>query len=120
MTDSISFFIPGPPVAAQRPRGRGKVFYTPPKYREGLKRGKGAAQWAMRGRAPHEGPVSVQANFYARRKPDARPDCDNYIKWLLDSMSGSVFKDDAQVVLIRGAKMRTDGDGHTWVEVEFL
>lgn len=120
MTDSISFIIPGPPVAAQRPRGRGKVFYTPPKYREGLKHARGYAEKAMEGRKPYEGPVHVYANFYAKRKPTARPDCDNYLKWLLDSMSGVVFKDDAQVVLIRGGKMRIEGVGYTHVEVEFL
>lgn len=127
MTDSISFIIPGPPVAAQRPRGRGKVFYTPPKYREGLKHARGYAERAMSGLEPHRGPVTLIVHFAhqvgpkSKRTAASRPDIDNNLKWCMDSMNGVVFADDAQIVKVVATKCVVCGvPPRTEVTVAFL
>lgn len=71
-----------------------------------------------------EGPLKIDATFYIRppkyisskkklkEKLEAekifcskKPDIDNYLKALLDSMTGIVFKDDGQVVECRARKL---------------
>ena len=58
-----------------------------------------------------EGPVAIQLHFYMlkprtvkREKPTVPPDLDKLIRGVLDALTGIVYLDDAQVILIRAAK----------------
>jgi Holliday junction resolvase RusA-like endonuclease len=127
MTFSLSFTVPGQPVAKGRPRlstigGKARAF-TPAKtvrYEHLVAK---AAQQAMQGRPPVPAGVAVTADIIAwlpvpaswsRKKRDAailgdmrptsRPDVDNFAKAALDGMNGIVFHDDAQIVRLEVSK----------------
>jgi Holliday junction resolvase RusA-like endonuclease len=83
-----------------------------------------AARFEMQGRTPLAGPVCVLAVFTlprpaSRRKvdrwPDRRPDIDKLLRGLLDSLTGPVFTDDAQVVQVACEK-RYVGDPEALTE----
>lgn len=126
MTFSLSFTVPGAPVAKGRPRlsnigGKARAF-TPAKTVRYEQLVALAAQQAMDGRAAvRDVPlvvrvvayVPIPASWSARKqaaatagtvKPISRPDADNFLKAGLDGMNGVVFHDDAQVVHVVVAK----------------
>lgn len=71
-------------------------------------------------RATISGPVRVQADFFLKRPQKlpkgrightVRPDSDKLVRGLLDSLTGVVWKDDAQVVEIHARKQyHAEGD----------
>ncbi len=81
-----------------------------------------AAQASMEGREPIEGPVHLAARFYFQRPrahfgsgrnsdklkpsaaehPQGRPDLSKLVRAVEDSLSGIVFRDDAQIVSLAG------------------
>lgn len=61
---------------------------------------------------PLEGPISVRMVFYVERPktvtrqfPEVKPDLDNYIKAVSDSLNNIVYKDDSQIVKIQALKL---------------
>ena len=129
MTDTISFEVPGPPVAKGRGRvgrlanGRPTVF-TPAQTRSYEDRLRGAAVQAMRGRDLLYGAVEVTLevrlpvpeSWLSSTKrlalagevwPTKRPDLDNYIK-TLDALNGVVWRDDSAVVRIVANKVYSE------------
>lgn len=109
-----TIIVPGEPVAKGRGRVSGNRVFTPAKTRNYENLVRMAAHEAMQGRAPVEGPISlnlriclpIPASKSARVKsdmaaghirPTKRPDADNYLKAFLDGCNGIVFVDDAQV-----------------------
>jgi Holliday junction resolvase RusA-like endonuclease len=123
--EPITFHIPGVPVAKGRARittRGGKVrSFTPPKTVafEGLVAL--AAERAMEGRDPLEGPVSltlfvelpVPQSWSLKKKaaalagdvsPCGRPDLDNYIKAIADGGNAILWNDDSQVVMLLATK----------------
>lgn len=115
----LDLWFAGEPVAKGRPRatviaGRARL-YTPANTRkhESALRYAIAQEWGER--APFDEPVSVTISVYlpipksfSKRKRDAainrlvwpakRPDLDNFMKAVWDSMNGVVIRDDAQIV----------------------
>lgn len=104
----ISFTIPGqPPTATSQQKGRTKtgVWYKPPK----LKAAEERYLWAVAPHRPSEplcGPLGLAVTFYfaaGKTHHDgdykvSRPDTDNMIKLLKDTLTRTGFwKDDAQV-----------------------
>jgi Holliday junction resolvase RusA-like endonuclease len=114
MTDTLYFFVPGPPRGKGRPKftrmGKGPRAYTPEKTAtyENLvlltaleaRQGKGAMQGALC--------VEVLAHFpipksWSKKKRAAAkwhtstPDGDNILKAVLDGLNGKLFADDAAV-----------------------
>jgi Holliday junction resolvase RusA-like endonuclease len=122
MTAPITVVIAGEPVAKARPRMTRKGFaYTPSHTRKYEAHGRLAAQVAMDGRPPLDGPVRIEllielpvpASWSKRKTTDAitggiqptsRPDTDNYIKSALDAINSIVVADDSQAVEIHAKK----------------
>lgn len=120
---SISFTIPGHPVAQGRPKfarmGKGVRAYDPKKSRDYKATVQAHAVVAVAGRKPIEGPVRLvlEAYFpcprsdYRKRKPrlarwhTKRPDIDNVVKGIKDALSGVVWLDDSQVCRVECVKM---------------
>jgi Holliday junction resolvase RusA-like endonuclease len=119
---AITVAISGEPVAKGRARITRRGFaYTPAATRKYEAHGRLAAQLAMDGRPPIDGPVlisvrvelPVPSSWSARKRaaaltggirPTSRPDVDNYVKAVLDALNGIVLADDALVVELRATK----------------
>jgi Holliday junction resolvase RusA-like endonuclease len=122
MIAPVTVIIAGEPVAKGRARMTRKGFaYTPAHTRKYEAHGRLAAQLAMNGRPPIEGPVRLEllaelpipASWSQRKQaraitgnvlPISRPDLDNYVKSGLDSINEIVIRDDSQVVEVRARK----------------
>ncbi|WP_369952181.1 RusA family crossover junction endodeoxyribonuclease [Ralstonia syzygii] len=125
MTDTITFTIPGEPVAKGRARSfvrNGHVaHYTPEKTARYENLVKLAAQQAMGDMAPAEGAVALIVRAFmgiptswSQKKqraaalgeitPTKRPDLDNIVKAVKDGANGVTWKDDSQVVDVRASK----------------
>lgn len=116
---TISFTVPGIPVAKARARvivRNGKAHaYTPDKTANHENNVRVFAYNA--GVTPLEGPLSLSCLFVlpfpksmSKKKrltayPTKRPDIDNYLKATLDAMNGIGFLDDAQIVVVAIGKV---------------
>lgn len=119
MTDAVTLTVLGAPIGKGRPRfsarGGHMRAYTPAKTENYSNRLSGAAQDAMDGRLPLDGPVEltmravlgVPASWSKRKQADAltgallptvKPDADNLVKLVMDALNTIVWKDDKQVV----------------------
>jgi Holliday junction resolvase RusA-like endonuclease len=123
MTEPLTFSVVGPPVPKARPRftsrhGRLSV-HTAPKSDAYHRQVQTAAWLEMRGRQKFLGPVAIEARFVFQPPPSwsekrrltafgtshaQKPDLDNLLKQVLDSMNAVVFGDDASVVQITATK----------------
>lgn len=125
MTKTLHFTIPGEPVAKGRARSfvrNGHVaHYTPEKTARYENLVRLAAQQAMAGGAPIEGPVHLvvsaclgipvswslkkqRAAAVGEIRPTKKPDLDNIVKAIKDGMNGVTWRDDAQVVEVEASK----------------
>jgi Holliday junction resolvase RusA-like endonuclease len=135
---AITFHVPGNPVAKGRARittrgGRVRSF-TPPKTVafEGLVAL--AAEKAMEGADPLQGPVSLtlfvelaipqswpmkkkRSALAGELQPCGRPDIDNFCKAICDGGNGILWNDDAQITLLTATKRYAEVPG---VHVEVL
>lgn len=130
-------FIPGRPVALQRPRINigaakrwkpgghfGPLVYTPSKCKtyQRLIRQHIKAECGWSGRYMMKYPISVFATFYIKKPGTAskfahRPDVDNYAKNLLDALDNFVIEDDAFVTRLVAVKAYVDEARHEGVEL---
>jgi Holliday junction resolvase RusA-like endonuclease len=107
---SLTFNVPGKPVAFARARSCGKRRFTPQPQSNYMAVVRLLAQNAMRGRAPILGPVSMTvhikyerpASWSAKQKAatfwkTSTPDADNVAKIVADALKGVAWVDDAQV-----------------------
>jgi len=121
MPRTVSFTLPGEPVAWQRRvvNKRGQQ-YTPAKARARMAEVRWAFDQAAPGWKPHEGPVGLFINAYL--KPPASwpawrkaglaehlvsfvgcckaPDASNIAKLIEDALNGLAYKDDAQIIAL--------------------
>lgn len=113
----IRIEIPGTPTAKGRPRfsrASGRA-YTPAKTEAAESHVKIIAALAMAGAAPFDGPIKLEVwarmavpQSWSKRKqqaahagelrPTGKPDLDNLLKLVGDSLNGIVWRDDSQVV----------------------
>ena len=128
MSDSVEFFVPGPPVAKGRPRmTRAGHIYTPKKTHdaEALFR-----LYARTNLNRATGPLSMRVRFgmpipksYSKKKRqaiqagefhhDKKPDLDNLLKLVLDALNGVAYEDDKQVIDISACKFYAESVGTT-------
>jgi Holliday junction resolvase RusA-like endonuclease len=125
---SISFTVPGSPVAQGRPRfaraGSAVVAYDPQKSKDF----KNFVKLAALPHKPDElltGPVSLFVRVYrplpksmgkakaelaraGKLLPTTKPDVDNYAKGIADALNGFVWKDDSQVAKMGAEKFYSD------------
>lgn len=101
---NIAFSIPLDPVPASRPRVSKWGTYYPARYRNYLKAAKDEVKkWASENlKAPLAGQLQASFQFHVKRPKTSKlecpkPDLDNYVKSVLDCLSGFVFDDDSQV-----------------------
>jgi Holliday junction resolvase RusA-like endonuclease len=122
---TLRFQVPGQPQGKGRPRvgkiGAHARLFTPAKTvaYEGLVAH--AAQEAMAGRKPFDGPVQVSMALgcqvpqsWSQRKqraaiageirPTSKPDIDNVVKAVFDGLNGVAWRDDVQVVTLTVGK----------------
>lgn len=124
----IDLIIYGKPMGKGRPRfGKAKngnmVAYTPFKTRKYEQEIKSLFQIAMFGKEMLEGPVKVTitAFFSSKKKTGwhtSRPDLDNIIKAILDSMNEIILKDDSAVSHIVASKKYDEGDDRVEVQID--
>ncbi len=76
-----------------------------------------AAKLAMNGKELETGPIMVQINFFFARPKSTKlsvfykitkPDIDKLARGVLDSLTGTCFKDDSQVVFLQADKNFSD------------
>jgi Holliday junction resolvase RusA-like endonuclease len=110
------------PVAKGRPRvGNGRVF-TPAKTRVFENTIKVLAMHYAKTvgfSLPLIGPLEVTVMFHIKKPktvkreiPEVKPDLDNLVKGLFDGINGTLWHDDAQVVMLACSKMYTNGPGY--------
>ena len=127
--------IPMPPQAKQRPHFANGHAYTPQKTREYEEAVSLIAKASIR--KPFEGAVRLKAIFYmpipkswskAKRKDaidgkvchTTKPDTDNLLKAIMDSLNGGIgYYDDKQVVEIIAEKLYSDNP-RTEIELEAI
>lgn len=128
----ITFSIDGEPVGKGRPRfsrrGRHMVAYTPAPTENYEAWAKLCGKQAMAGREPLAGPVAVvvafgvsvpkswpawrqEAALDGEVRPIGKPDCDNLIKAIFDSLNGIVWRDDSQIVRAEVTKVYASRPG---------
>lgn len=128
----ITFQVPGKPVAQSRPRfaRRGNfvsVYDAAPakSYKAWVAK---CAEKAMSGMkvVPKHVPLALHVQVFLQRPKrlkfnDAaavsKPDLDNYIKCLMDALTGVVYEADQQIVSIRAEKRYGD-DPSVWVNIK--
>lgn len=119
--EPIRFFVAGLPV----PKGSAKAFVVKgravvtdsagPPLKAWAAACHGAAQTAMAGVQPLDGPLDLSLVFTLVRPkshpksrrtwPTTRPDLDKLVRGVLDAMTGVVFLDDGQVVALYTEKL---------------
>lgn len=124
----IDIVIYGKPVSKGRPRfGKAKngnmVAYTPFKTRKYEQEVKTLFQLAMYSKPMLEGAVKVTITAYFKSKKKtgwhtSRPDLDNIVKAILDSMNGIVVEDDSAVAQIVALKKYDEGEERVEVQIE--
>lgn len=114
--------VPGTPVGKERARVTKFGNYTPPKTRSAEAVIKAMARAKLAGIPPIAGPVIlslkctfVPAKSWSRKRqvaalagiewPTKKPDIDNILKLVKDSLNGVVYLDDAQVVRVEAEKV---------------
>lgn len=120
MSDILQFEVVTDPVAKARPRvalrGGSVHAYTPTKTQDAEWRIRTAFLTQFPGHQPFTGPVALHvvarikmpSSLPIKRQgsalPTTRPDCDNYLKTVMDSLAGVAYLDDSQIITLTFAK----------------
>lgn len=116
--------FPFPPIAKERARVTRFGAYTPARTKEFQRQIQSYARKYAPSK-PLEIPLSVQCHFYLARPkkpkfqwPATRPDIDNYLKAVMDSLNGILWKDDSLIVQIWSGKHYTSANPIILLRVE--
>ena len=130
----IHFTIPGRIRGKGRPRatvrGGFAKLYTDAKTRSDEAMVRHFASQAMTGLLPLTGPLALDVLMFispplswSRKKREAaqfvtgKPDCDNVLKLIGDSLNGIVYADDSQIAQVRMTRKYTLAHEHVSIEV---
>lgn len=118
MNDLVIIRVPINPVPFARAGANGKRRFTPARQANFMAQVRSFAATAMEGREPFSGPVEMIARFsysrpksWSKKKADAtrwkssKPDVDNLVKIIGDSLNAVAFHDDAQIASVSVQKM---------------
>jgi Holliday junction resolvase RusA-like endonuclease len=106
-------------MGKQRPRfGKGRV-YTPAETVSFERALAWSARIAMRGRPMLTGPLVMRVEVTLSGRATCKPDADNLLKAVADSLQGVVYADDAAIVDVRVVKSSGEPPGLR-IEVEAL
>ena len=117
----IKIDAPLKPVPFKRVMTSGKRRYNPAGYTEFKDELGYFALKAMKGREPFKGAIRLHADFYKKRRGLLQKDwgdVDNFLKAVMDSLSGICYEDDGQVTQISATK--NYGEPRILIEVEEL
>ncbi len=71
------------------------------------------------------GPVYVDISFHMKRgktvkreSPTTRPDIDKMVRCVLDALTGTIYKDDSQVTMLRASKVYAECTPGTYLKIE--
>jgi Holliday junction resolvase RusA-like endonuclease len=125
----ISFFVPGEPRGKQRARVTCKGTYTPQETVDSERAIGWECKKAMNGVKPLEGPVRlvIEARFTRPRSwpiqkrllvlwKISKPDVDNIVKLVGDSLNKIAWLDDAQIIELTVRKYYSESPG---LQIEF-
>jgi len=121
----LFFSIPLEPIAKQRARvlksGRS---YTPKRTKDFETALVGLVKKIYKGK-PLTGPLKLSVQFFVKKpkkpkclEPITRPDLDNYIKSVNDSLNNVLWMDDSQICKIIASKIYSHGDPCIKITVE--
>lgn len=108
--------VPFKRVIPRRGRPRNPAEYTEFKNELGY-----FALKAMKGREPLKGAIRLHADFYKKRRgllQKSWGDVDNFLKAVMDSLSGICYEDDGQITQISATK--NYGEPRILIELEEL
>ena len=120
----IEITIPGQPIAWERARRNGN------RYFDIQKKKKLDVGWIVRSQykgKPLEGPLIMNLWSYLEKPPTTKfedvpygkPDCDNLEKFVLDVLTGIIYKDDCQIVDVNKKKRWAVGiEPQTIIQIE--
>jgi Holliday junction resolvase RusA-like endonuclease len=123
----VEIEILGEPVAFARAGRHGSVTFTPAKQLRHMNAVKFEAIRAMNSDPPLDGALCVLFQFSYKiprsrkslsRFKVTRPDLDNLVKLVKDSLTGIVYHDDAQVASIYAEKIFRDENVRTFINVQ--
>lgn len=134
---AMRLIIPGDPVAWQRAglnRKTGTIYTRQkPKSFETLVK---EIAYENFKEPPYKGPVTLSVSFYFTRPKSktykkkknllefktTKPDLDNLIKIIMDSLSGIIYRDDAQIVMLSAKKFicGENDKPHTEIVINFI
>jgi Holliday junction resolvase RusA-like endonuclease len=123
MSQPIYFKIPIEPVAKGRPKFGNGHAYTPAKTREAEETIAWYARENYKG-DPLEGAVALKVIFHMRRPKGrkgmyhaTRPDCDNIVKLVSDSLNEVLYRDDGQITDLHATKLYCVDNEEPFIEV---
>lgn len=126
---TIRMFAPGKPETKGSTRGfvvgkRAILTNANPRTKQWEKNVRVVAEFAMGDDPPTRDAVWVTLRFQLvkpktskRKWPSVKPDVDKYIRSILDAMTGVVYVDDCQVVVVAASKVY-DGDPGVVIDVQ--
>ena len=137
--DFVRIRIPVTPISQGRPRayslnGKARV-YSPQKNRTYKEVVQIFAMQSMKNKKATAMPLHVTISFFleipkswtkekklaatvGKILPTSRPDIDNYIKAIFDSLNGIAFADDSQIVSMNAVKLYTPNKAYVDVEIK--
>jgi len=103
-----AYFVPGRPVGqgSMRSLGKGRMTHNNPHLKAWRQAVGWAAKAACPGGEPTDAEVFVTLHFAVRpRRQGDAPDLDKLVRAVLDALSGIVYRDDKQVVVIHAERV---------------